>query len=259
MAAATTSVSFVELFHLLVLSHLGQTLDKRFYALKGGCNLRFFLKSIRYSEDMDFDVQILSSDDLSSRVERLLNAKSFRQALAVRQLAIEHVTPAKQTEITQRWKFGLLTPADDRPLPTKIEFSRRRPFTDAVLEAVDPAVLRAYGLPPLLASHYPPASAWAQKVHALAGRAVTQARDIFDLHLLLATGAIGPAGANTGLPSTLLQEAEQRCLSLRFADFKAQVLAFLPPDQQSAYDHPDVWETMALNVAEALRGGHEKH
>lgn len=259
MPEAPTSVTFVELFHLLFLSYLGQTLDKRFYALKGGCNFRFFFKSIRYSEDMDLDIQSLSTDELSTRVERLLKAKSFSQALAVRQLVIEHVTASKQTETTQRWKFGLLTPSDNRALPTKIEFSRRRPFTDAVLEAVDPAVLRAYGLPPLLASHYPPPAAWSQKVNALACRAVTQARDIFDLHLLLATGAIGPTGSNAGLTPQILREAEQRCLSLRFSDFKAQVLAYLSPDQQPAYDSPDVWETMALNVAEALRGGHEKH
>ncbi len=251
-------IAEVELFHLLVLSHLGQTIDKQVYALKGGCNLRFFFKSPRYSEDMDFDVQTLSVDDLRTRVERVLNAKAFRQALAVRRLAIEHVTASKQTETTQRWKFGLLTPAANRPLPTKIEFSRRRPFADAVLEPVDPAVLRAFGLPPLLASHYPAPAAWTQKVNALACRSVTQARDVFDLHLLLATGAIDPADVRTDLTPELAREAEQRCLSLRFADFKAQVLAYLPPDQQALYDSPDMWETLALNVAEALRGRHEK-
>ena len=256
---ASNSVSFVELFHLLFLSHLGQTLDKRFYALKGGCNFRFFFKSIRYSEDMDFDVQVISVDDLRNRVERLLNSKSFRQSLAVRNLSIEHVTASKQTGTTQRWKFGLLTPAASRPLPTKVEFSRRKPFADALLEGVDPAVLHEFGLPPLLASHYPPSVAWTQKVNALACRSVTQARDIFDLFLLLSMGAVDPVASNAGLTPELLREAEQRCLSLRFADFKAQVLAYLKPEQQPAYDNPDMWETMALHVADVLKGGHEKH
>lgn len=47
----------VEQFHLLFLEQLGKVVDKQLTALKGGCNLRFFLKSIRYSEDMDIDIQ----------------------------------------------------------------------------------------------------------------------------------------------------------------------------------------------------------
>ena len=31
----------------------GAHVDKSLFALKGGCNLRFFLKSIRYSENID--------------------------------------------------------------------------------------------------------------------------------------------------------------------------------------------------------------
>ncbi|MFQ6618599.1 MAG: hypothetical protein ACE5QV_07925 [Fidelibacterota bacterium] len=46
---------YVELFHLLFLSQLVRKLDKRFYALKGGGNLRFFFKSqvISYLEPED--------------------------------------------------------------------------------------------------------------------------------------------------------------------------------------------------------------
>ena len=46
----------VELFHLVFIDLLGRKVDKKHYALKGGCNLRFFFKSFRYSEDMDVDV-----------------------------------------------------------------------------------------------------------------------------------------------------------------------------------------------------------
>ena len=51
---------YVELFHLVFLDFLGRKLDKRYCVLKGGCNLRFFMKSFRYSEDMDIDVQGVS-------------------------------------------------------------------------------------------------------------------------------------------------------------------------------------------------------
>ena len=40
----------VELFHLVLIDLLGRKVDKKLYALKGGCNLRFFFKSFRPSE-----------------------------------------------------------------------------------------------------------------------------------------------------------------------------------------------------------------
>lgn len=247
-------IEYIERFHLLFLARLGQKLDKRFYALKGGCNLRFFFKSIRYSEDMDLDIQTIPVSELRSRVAAILKSVSFLQALAVHGMNIEHVTEAKQTETTQRWKFGLLTTVSATPVPTKIEFSRRRLFDDAVLENVDPLLVRSLGLPPILACHYPATVAWRQKIQALATRSMTQARDIFDLDLLLSSGAIIPANETASLPDDLLQEAEQRCLAIRFGDFKSQVLSYLAPDHQTAYDDPDVWDHMVLRVTEALRG-----
>jgi len=253
---ALTQMQGVETFHLLFLAHAGQALDKRCYALKGGCNLRFFFRSIRYSEDMDFDVQGLSLQELRSRVNRVLGAKAFRETLALREMEIEHVTESKQAQTTQRWKFGLLTPAMSLPAPTKIEFSRRAPFSDAVFESVNPAVLRAAGLPPVLASHYPAGPAWRQKVGALANRTVTQARDVFDLHLLLASGAIEAVHENAALPPNVLRDAAKRCLDVNFAQFKGQVLSYLAPEEQSAYDLPGLWDDIVLKVADALRGDH---
>ncbi|MBU4199327.1 MAG: nucleotidyl transferase AbiEii/AbiGii toxin family protein [Verrucomicrobia bacterium] len=247
-------IEYIERFHLLFLAQLGQKLDKRFYALKGGCNLRFFFKSIRYSEDMDLDVQTIPVGELRGRVVGILKSAPFRQALAVHGMNIEHFTEAKQTETTQRWKFGLLTPVSATPAPTKIEFSRRRPFDDAILENVDPLLVRSLGLPPILACHYPAAMAWRQKIQALATRSVTQVRDLFDLDLLLSSGAVVPASETVSLPADLLQEAEQRCLTMRFKDFKSQVLSYLTPGHQAAYDDPEVWDHMVLRVTEALRG-----
>lgn len=42
---AQDTLKLVELFHLLFLDVFGRKVDKRFYAVKGGCNLRFFLKA----------------------------------------------------------------------------------------------------------------------------------------------------------------------------------------------------------------------
>ena len=57
-------------------------------------------------------------------------------------------------------------------------------------------VARAYRLPPFMVNHYDAAAALRQKIGALAGRRETQARDVFDLHHLLAGGA--PLPASTG-------------------------------------------------------------
>ncbi len=40
----TGPIRYVELFQLLFLDQLGRRLDQRHFALKGGCNLRFFFK-----------------------------------------------------------------------------------------------------------------------------------------------------------------------------------------------------------------------
>jgi hypothetical protein len=46
----------VERFHLLFLAQLVRRVKPGLFVLKGGCNLRFFHRSIRYSQDMDLDL-----------------------------------------------------------------------------------------------------------------------------------------------------------------------------------------------------------
>src|SRR6202043_2991393 len=71
----------IEIFHLLFLRAFGARMDKALFALKGGCNLRFFLKSIRYSEDMDLEIHTMSVGTLRNNVNRLLETPAFLQAL----------------------------------------------------------------------------------------------------------------------------------------------------------------------------------
>lgn len=113
----------VELFHLVLLSMLGKKLDKQQYALKGGCNLRFFFGSPRYSEDMDLDLGDMPAHVVRDKVNAILESLPFRQVLAVSGLAIEHITEHKQTETTQRWKLGLHVPATATPVPTKLSLA----------------------------------------------------------------------------------------------------------------------------------------
>ena len=96
--------------------------DKRFYAVKGGCNPRIFLKSFRYSEDMDMDVQNISKEKLEETVSDLLDSAPFRDILRARGIAIDRWSAPKQSETTQRWKLGLAVPASDVLRHTKLEF-----------------------------------------------------------------------------------------------------------------------------------------
>lgn len=243
----------IEEFHLLFLSQIGKRVDKRAVVVKGGCNLRFFLKSVRYSEDMDLDVGHLDTQSLRDRVREVLASRPFHQILEARGTEIEHVTEHKQTETTQRWKLGLRVQGTPVPLPTKIEFSRRGLDDGIAFGSVDPGVARAYQLPPLMLSHYDAAAAMRQKVGALAGRPQTQARDVFDLHHLLAAGT--DAAGLGALNGSVLARARTNALGVDFGMFKSQVLAYLPPEDQARFDSSPVWDSMVLEVVEALGTG----
>src|SRR5258706_9379862 len=116
----------VELFHLLFLRHMNERLEKGLYAVKGGCNLRFFFKSIRYSEDLDIDVRTIAKETLRNKIHKLFESPAFLQALSSQQIEIGNISEAKQTETTQRWKLSLKLSKTSQILPTKIEFSRRK-------------------------------------------------------------------------------------------------------------------------------------
>jgi predicted nucleotidyltransferase component of viral defense system len=179
----------IEVFHLIFVAHLGRRVDKALFAIKGGCNLRFFCRSVRYSEDIDFDIRTMATTTLANNVDTILASPAFKQALGAKQIEVEHATSAKQTDTTQRWKVSIRI-AGGPAIPTKIEFSRRRGLDEGyLLEAADPELIRTYELLPILAQHYSREAAFRQKIGALSGRTVTQARDIFDLKLLLDGGA----------------------------------------------------------------------
>ena len=108
----------IEQFHLLFLALLTRGTDKRSLVVKGGCNLRFFHRSIRYSEDMDLDVEGLELHVLRDRVRAILASRPFRHNLEARGITVEHVTEHKQTPTVQRWKFGLVCGGHRQPLPT---------------------------------------------------------------------------------------------------------------------------------------------
>jgi predicted nucleotidyltransferase component of viral defense system len=236
----------VEVFHLLLLSEFSTKLDPRLYAIKGGCNLRFFFGSIRYSEDLDVDVKTVAPTTLRKNIRQTLEARALMLGAQVHGIRISGFSSPKQTDTTQRFKVQLDTAAG--PAHTKIEFSRRGINEGVQGGRVDPSLLGAYGLGPTLLSHYDRQAAFVQKVDALIGRPATQARDVFDLDLLLAGARVDVAL----ISAERRRAAVERLTSIDFKTFKSQVLAYLAPGHAAGFDSAAAWDALCFRVGESL-------
>ncbi|HWP08017.1 MAG TPA: nucleotidyl transferase AbiEii/AbiGii toxin family protein [Polyangiaceae bacterium] len=245
-----------ELFHLVFLRALvAKGEDKGLVALKGGCNLRFFFGSVRYSEAIDLDVVVIARETLKNKVDRLLRSPAVTAPLKANGLTIVETSAPKQTETTQRWKVGLRREGDGLSVRTKVEFSRRDAIEGTKFEAADREVLRPYGLTPVLAAHYTTGAAIRQKIHALAARAETQARDVFDLSLLLARSDAAGLALDAAARKWL-SEAIDHAMGLSFDEYASTVVAFLDPSHAQIYAERSAWDAMQEDVVsrlEALR------
>lgn len=242
----------VEHFHLLFLRQLSTGADQTRFSVKGGCNLRFFFGSVRYSEDLDLDVLEMPRGTLKNKVDRLLEAPALLLPLKAQGLAVEDVSAPKQTDTTQRWKLGLRRAGSSVPLRTKVEFSRRGAETDRerAAESVDAIMARSHGIPPPVLQHYLAPAALRQKIEALLGRPQTQARDVFDLQLLRARVEQLPR-LEESLRSRL-PDAIERALSLSYDDYLGQVVAYLEPERAAPFRDRSAWDAMQLEVVELL-------
>jgi len=240
----------VEFFHLHFVRLLCSGPQKGSFAIKGGCNLRFFFESVRYSEDIDLDVAGLPVHALGEKVTAILRGPALSMPLRSRGVSITSVSAPKQTDTTQRWKVGLAVEGHSTGLHTKIEFSRRATTEEAKTEPVAAAVLAQHKLMPLLAPHYPLDAALRQKIRALVGRTIVQARDVFDLAVLFAT-----AGGNVEALSPIRSEipkAVERVMGISYADFKSQVVSYLLPDNLDTYGSSEAWDALQMQVIEHL-------
>lgn len=244
-----------EVFHLLFLRQLTGRLKPNLYAVKGGVNLRLFFGSIRYSEDMDIDIKSIESFKLKDIVTDIITSKTI--IINLKTFNIERVVPpdmtkAKQTETTQRFKIHLINSASE-DLFTKIEFSRRRMEQPVITETVSETILKSYKLPSIIVSHYPAEIAIFQKIHALANRAKPQARDIFDLYLLLPKMDESQEMFKS-IPAATIKKAYNNALDIDFAIFRDTVLNYLEDKDRALYDRKEVWEEIQLKVGQLLQG-----
>ncbi len=248
----TTPLQTREVFHLEFLRWFGRKLAAKDYVLKGGVNLKLFFGSIRYSEDMDIDIQRIRVEKVKKIVMEILWANSFSDNLksfGINKIVPPDITKAKQTETTQRFKIHILTSTGE-DLFTKIEFSRRGMTGTAVVEQVSAPILRFYKMSPLLVPHYDANSAIAQKIHALAQRSILQARDIFDLFWLNSQRAGTALGEHVRKP--VLKTAHDNIFQVGFTQFRDTVVAYLENEDKMAYSSPEVWDEIKLKTAHFL-------
>lgn len=247
-----------EVFHLCFLERLLKQSDARLYALKGGVNLRFFFHSPRYSEDMDLDVTAVNVSTLKKNGYKILGDAAFKRGLRVYgidEIEINDPAKAKHTETTQRFRMNLVTTAGDR-LPTKVEFSRRDgELSGAVTERIDSAISQQYNKLAYPVQHYDGTAAVHQKLKALAGRAVVQARDVFDLAILDMGGHTRGIDIEQVLTEVQIRAARENVTLLSYEDFRGQVLEFLDDDARQTYGGRRQWLQFQNGVFELLGDG----
>jgi hypothetical protein len=162
--------------------------------------------------------------------------------------------PNKDTESVFRYKFSVIGGGGVK-YPTKIEISFRPRFQHdaAPVEQVPEEVVAPYLLPGSSISmpHYDRAAAMRQKVEALVGRQVVQARDVFDLSVL---GLDGENRETTEflirhIAQETLESALSRVFEISFAEFVGQVVEFLSDEARERYGTPRAWDETRLAVA----------
>ncbi len=250
MTQPLTDAQVIEFFHLAFFQVLQARLDQARYVVKGGANLRYFFESLRYSEDVDLDAVAIEPWKLEERVDELLASPAIGLLLRSGGLAVEKVTKPKQTATTRRWKPLIAVSGRRVPVRTKIEFSHRPTDSRRILEAVPDRIVAPYALRAPTMLHYTADAAIEQKIRALAHRSETQARDVFDLELLLRQhrDAIRPGE----IEPHILEVALERAFELPFEAFRDQVLRFLDLEVADLYEDPAAWERMQAFVAERL-------
>ena len=126
----------------------------------------------------------------------------------------------------------------------------RNPRCQATERRAGVSVLGEHQLIPFLAPHYPLAPAMRQKVGALAGRSVVQARDVFDLAVLFAKSGGNVEALQPIRP--VLPKAIERAMDVSYDDFKSQVVSYLQAEHVDTYGSREAWDALQMQVVDVL-------
>ena len=258
----------IELFHFLFLAALPPA-EKGFAVLKGGGNLRFFFRSPRYSQDLDFDVPYASPESVQSAMTRALKSPPLLDGLRAHRIQIAEQTLGKQTDVTQRWRIALELRLEasntvHQPARTKIEFSHRPELMDYLndrqVDYVRDDIAARYSRRPPQALHYNATAAILQKLRALTERNIVQSRDVWYLEMLfrehpsnhvserLNAGVFGDDAQR----NRVLNDAIALIYELDFSAYQRQVVAFLDDGYADQYDKSNSWDHIQFSVVSAI-------
>ncbi len=246
-----------EAVHVLVLRELAARHHGGSFILKGGANLRLFLGSARYSEDMDLDGEPGEAAAFRTTIRGVFSDRALHQQL--RSLGVRHLDPGdgpnKDTATVFRYKFGIVMPGEIR-YPTKIEISyrQRNAADEVVFDTPSGEIVSRYLVgegESVTLAHYSRTAAARQKIAALVGRSVVQARDIFDLFVLSA----GPGSDELDLMTLHrstgpddLATATDRVLEVSFDAYCGQVLEFIGDEARAGLEEESAWDEIRLSV-----------
>ena len=241
----------IELFQLAYCQVAAAQLPPNDYALKGGGNLRFFLRSPRRSADLDLDYRGRDFDRFARRLDETLASRALGELLHLRDIRLSDIRRAKDTATVKRWKFALVRPGME-DASSKIEFSSRPAAEQPVFEEMDGRLARRLGAVAVRLNHYRPVPTIQQKVGALADRSETEPRDLFDLdHLFRLYPEALPQAA---LDPVKTRGAIDRALEIPYADYATLVAEYLEEDVVDLYGTEQAWSDMVLRVVHQLEG-----
>lgn len=239
----------IEVFHFAFLEAGLAELPPAEFALKGGGNLRLFLRSKRRSRDLDLDFLGRDFGRFGDRVDAILKSRALASLLQTRDIQVVNPNRTKDTDTVKRWKLALAAPGME-DAATKIEFSGRGTDAVPVLERSDEDLARRLGTRPVLVKHYPAVHAIEQKVGVLAARNETQPRDVFDLDHLFRTYVREFEEAH--LEPEVLRQAIARVWELTYAEYQELVVEYIEEEVAAIYGTEQAWDDIQLSVASQL-------
>ena len=242
-----------EAFHVAFLNVLAASADPRTFAVKGGANLRFYLGSLRYSEDIDLDAFVDDPRLFSQKLERAIRSRDLARlldAVGIKMGEPNNKDRAQANSIKEKWNFALSHRDVGVPVPTRVEMSyRSNDLRDYIkIERMPAGVAAQYSpIPAPTVGHYVERGCLIHKIRALENRRETQPRDVFDLDYLFRRY---PDAPRRGLVDPgLIGWAIGRLFEIGYPEYRSKVLPFLDSSIYTAYASEDAWINMHLYVS----------
>jgi predicted nucleotidyltransferase component of viral defense system len=234
-------------FQLRLLTFLYRGSASSSLVLKGGAAMRVLTDSARFTQDLDFD------HDPHRSLASLQNAvrTAIDRAIQGSGLIDASISESKQTETVARWKISARIRTGEN-LHLAVEVSRRHtPDPNHVLKI--PVQIADRTLPRVYVSVYDEQALADNKLAALIDDRRTAPRDIYDLELLLARGAVPSAAAveNGGGMVALIKRVADKLDLMNWALFRDEVLPALPVEGQIHIDE-DEYLAMKVRLLEEL-------